>query len=336
MAVHEHGTRVSDAQVLAVERRSLFAYMYAMLVLAVAGFTAYAFTGVAATQLDGVISLINAGAAYIAARLALTATLPATAETPYGRLALENLYVLFRSLMILGVILVGLITNGIKIVEYLVTGKGVEADFGWAAVYTAGAAATCVALMFNHLRNNRSIHGASALLRVEAHAAKMESLISGGICLSLVVVAVLPEGTFLTSESFNIKDIADSIIVVVLCLVLFPEPLAQIRAEFGRLSGKRTDPDLDAVVRQAIADVTSAHGDEHSQDFTLVDVLAIRRGKVTEVDLRVSYTGVMTVVEQDEIRAHTLVELRERVGPVRVTLVFTAHASHDAPTLAQG
>ena len=34
-----------------------------------------------------------------------------TSKALYGRLALENLYALFRSLMILGVVVVGLVTN---------------------------------------------------------------------------------------------------------------------------------------------------------------------------------------------------------------------------------
>lgn len=321
----------SDEEVLAAEQRSLKTYMYAMLLLAVAGFVIYGVTNVAATQLDGVISLINAGAAFIAARLAYTSTQRPTAESPYGRLALENLYVLFRSLMIMGVILVGVVTNVTKIVTYLVSGEGEEPDFGIASVYTAAAALLCFGLMWNHLRNNRSVGDASTLLRVESHAARMEGSISLGITASLVLVAVLPEGTVITSESFNIKYIADSIIVVVLCGVLFREPLAQIRAEFGRLSGRREDPDLDLTVREALEDVAAEFPDEDEHDFRLVDVMSVRRGKLSEVDLRVSYAGALTVAEQDGIRADLLHELNERVGPVHLYLSFSQHEIHYLP-----
>lgn len=50
----------SQSMVLRVERRSLRTYMFTMLGLAVLGFATYAVTRVSATQLDGVISLINA------------------------------------------------------------------------------------------------------------------------------------------------------------------------------------------------------------------------------------------------------------------------------------
>lgn len=322
----------SEAAVLRAERRSLYTYMFTMLGLAVLGFVVYGVTRVSATQLDGVISLINAAAAFIAARLAVTASRPADVESPYGRLALENLYALFRSLMILGVVVVGLVTNLAKVIEYLITRRGSEPDFGLAAVYTAVCVLICLGLKWNHERNNRSVNGASALLKVEATAAKMEAFISGGICASLILVAVVPEGTFLTSDRFNIKDIADSIIVLILCVLLIGEPIRQIRLEFGRLSGRRADPALDEAVRAAIAAVSAEHGGELAHELTLVDALAIARGKATEVDLRVAYTGTMSVEEQDELRAHTYTELRNRIGPLRLTLVFSKFPIHATPT----
>ena len=322
----------SEAAVLRAERRSLYTYMFTMLGLAVLGFVVYGVTRVSATQLDGVISLINAAAAFIAARLAVTASRPADAESPYGRLALENLYALFRSLMILGVVVVGLVTNLAKVIEYLITRRGSEPDFGLAAVYTAVCVLICLGLKWNHERNNRSVNGASALLKVEATAAKMEAFISGGICASLILVAVVPEGTFLTSDRFNIKDIADSIIVLILCVLLIGEPIRQIRLEFGRLSGRRADPALDEAVRAAIAAVSAEHGGELAHELTLVDALAIARGKAIEVDLRVAYTGTMSVEEQDELRAHTYTELRNRIGPLRLTLVFSKFPIHATPT----
>ena len=323
----------SQSMVLRVEQRSLRTYMFTMLGLAVLGFITYAVTHVSATQLDGVISLINAGAAFIAARLAVTSSKPPDAESPYGRLALENLYSLFRSLMILGVVVVAVVTNLMKVIDYLITGTGSEPEFGLAAIYTAVVAVICFGLKWNHERNNRSVNGASALLRVEATAAKMESLISAGICASLILVAVIPEGTVITSPSFDIKNIADSIIVLILCALLVGEPVRQIRLEFGRLSGRRSDPALDASVRAAIAAVQDEHRDELDHELTLIDALAISRGKITEVDLRVSYAGTMSVFEQDELRAHTFRELGNRIGPLRLTLLFSDLPIHAPPML---
>jgi hypothetical protein len=40
----------------------------------------------------------------------------------------------------------------------------------------------------------------------------------------------------------------------------------------------------------------------------------------------------MTVAEQDTLRANTFEELRRRVGPLRLTLVFSDYPIHVQPT----
>lgn len=321
----------SDQTVLRVETRSLRVHLWATLMLGVLGFVAYAVTSVAATQLDGAISLIDAGTAFLAIGLARVAAAPPGPQAPRGRLALENLYVLFRSLMILGVVVAGVAVNGTKVVEYLVTRQADLPEFGLAAVYTAFAAVVGFAVVANHNRNNRSLGGISSLLKVEAGAAKLDAWVSAGICAALLIVAVVPGGTWLTSARFDIRQIADSLIVLVICALLVGEPLRQLRLEFGRLSGRRTDVSTDDAVRSALDEVAREHGPRVEGAFGLVDVFSVRRGKVAEVDVHISYTGVLTVDEQDEIRAELLAELRRRVGPVRMTLVFTRRPIHDPP-----
>ena len=152
----------------------------------------------------------------------------------------------------------------------------------------------------------------------------------------MLFVAVLPEGTVLTSSTFNIKDIADSIIVLVLCLLLVGEPISEVRREFGRLSGRRADPELDEAVRDAIAAVAEEHGEDLDHELSLVDACAISRGKTVQIDLRVAFSGAMTVAEQDDIRARTYEELRNRIGPLRLTLVFSEFPIHATPALTRG
>lgn len=321
----------SDQTVLRVETRSLRVHLWATLTLGILGFVAYAVTSVAATQLDGAISLIDAGTAFLAIGLARIAAAPPGPQAPRGRLALENLYVLFRSLMILGVVVAGVAVNGAKVIDYLITGKGELPEFGLAAVYTAFAALVGFLVVANHKRNNRSIGGISSLLKVEAEAAKLDAWVSAGICVALLGVAVLPGGTWLTSPRFDIRQIADSLIVLVICALLVWEPLRQVRLEFGRLSGRRTDADTDNAVRNALDDVAREHGPAVEQAFGLVDVFSVRRGKVADIDVHVSYAGALTVDEQDDIRAELLAELRQRIGPVRMNLVFTRRPIHDPP-----
>jgi len=41
----------------------------------------------------------------------------------------------------------------------------------------------------------------------------------------------------------------------------------------------------------------------------------------------------MSVAEQDALRANTFAELRSRVGPLRLTMVFSDHPIHVQPTV---
>ncbi|KRE29922.1 hypothetical protein ASG82_25730 [Mycobacterium sp. Soil538] len=89
-------------------------------------------------------------------------------------------------------------------------------------------------------------------------------------------------------------------------------------------------------MRAAIVAVSNAYRHELDHELTLVDALAISRGKATEIDLRVSYTGTMSVAEQDLLRARTLDELTTRLGPIRLTLVFSDYPIHGIPAMANG
>ena len=116
--------RPSEAAVLRAEQRSPRTYMYAMLGLAVVGFAVYSITRVSATQFDGVSRSSTRERPSSPRALAVAAVRPPEPDTPTGRLALENLYALFRSLMIPGVIVVGVVTNTVKVIDYLITREG--------------------------------------------------------------------------------------------------------------------------------------------------------------------------------------------------------------------
>lgn len=59
-------------------------------------------------------------------------------------------------------------------------------------------------------------------------------------------------------------------------------------------------------------------------------MLSVRRGKSSEVDLRISYNGAMTVAKQDTIRREAARALEDLVGPVRVHVIFTELPIHES------
>jgi len=131
--------------------------------------------------------------------------------------------------------------------------------------------------------------------------------------ITFIVIAFIPNGTVITSESFDIREIADSILVIVLVLLLISEPWRTIKAEFGRITGERQDRAIEARIRDLLSD----------QVESVTDIYAVNRGSLIEIDLRLSYSGAKSVSELDAIRMSIVTLLAQELGKIRVHVVFT-------------
>ena len=94
----------TPAEARRIEQRSLRFGVGANAVMALAGFSAHVLTGSSALLLDGLYSGVLVGSSLIASRISMNVVRPPDRAWPYGYEGQEALYVLFRSLVLLGVI----------------------------------------------------------------------------------------------------------------------------------------------------------------------------------------------------------------------------------------
>jgi divalent metal cation (Fe/Co/Zn/Cd) transporter len=94
----------TPAEARRIEQRSLRFGVGANAVMALAGFSAHVLTGSSALLLDGLYSAVLVGSSLIASRISCNVVRPPDRAWPYGYEGQEALYVLFRSLVLLGVI----------------------------------------------------------------------------------------------------------------------------------------------------------------------------------------------------------------------------------------
>ena len=87
-----------------IEQRSLRFGIGANALMTLAGFVAHVLTGSSALLLDGLYSGVLVGSSLIASRISRNVVRPPDRAWPYGYDGQEALYVLFRSLVLLGVI----------------------------------------------------------------------------------------------------------------------------------------------------------------------------------------------------------------------------------------
>lgn len=284
---------------------------WTMLLLAFLGFAAFYFSGAAALSVDSAYSLINFASAIVARKVMIASRSKPDATHPYGKGALENTYVLIRSSIIVGVIGLAFVGAVVSLIDYFVYGDTTEIHLGIAGGYGVIAAVILLLLSLNYARTERI--APSGVLTAERKATHLDAIMSAATGITFIVIAFIPNGTVITSESFDIREIADSILVIVLVLLLISEPWRTIKAEFGRITGERQDRAIEARIRDLLSD----------QVESVTDIYAVNRGSLIEIDLRLSYSGAKSVSELDAIRMSIVTLLAQELGKIRVHVVFT-------------
>ena len=139
-----------------------------------------------------------------------------------------------KILVLIGILSVALITAGTTIVNHL-AGQAVEAvQLRPVAAYAGLMVVLCLALAWRHEVDWHLSGRCSELLRTEAHAARIDGLISG------VAGAAL-----LGAPLRALVPVADSVLVLALALLVLPEPLQQFWRALRQTAGARWRPGSD-------------------------------------------------------------------------------------------
>lgn len=296
-----------------------------MLIFATAGIAAYLMSSASALILDSLYSLICFITAYVAGRVVRSVRRGPDRDNPYGRGGQESLYVLFRSLILIGVIGAAVISSVGELLTYFTTGVGEAPEFGIVAAYCFLSSVGCFAIAAFHTSNLRKVGGQSSILQVEATAARNDGLIGASIAISLGVVALIPQGTFLTNDTFNIDYIADGVVVILLGAALIVEPVRLLREQTLRLSGARVDTELETRVH---ALVDRYIGEQAPGQYEVVDVFAVDHGGASACDICVTFPGTATLDELDALRSAARAELARVFPGMTVTIDFTRVPLH--------
>jgi divalent metal cation (Fe/Co/Zn/Cd) transporter len=310
---------------LRIEARGLAVDQWSMLIFATAGIAAYLLSSASALILDALYSLISFFTAYVAGRVVRSVRRGPDRANPYGRGGQESLYVLFRSLILIGIIGAAVVAAVGELVTYFATGEGDIPKFGVVAVYCVLSSIGCFAIAAFHRSNLRKVGGQSSILAVEATAARNDGLIGASIAVSLGIVALIPQGTIITNDTFNIEYIADGLVVLALGLVLLIEPVRLLREQTRRLAGERMDPQLEAKVRALVDGYIARNA---PGQYEVIDVFAVDHGGASACDICVTFPGSATLDELDELRMDARAELARVFPGMTVTIDFTRVPLH--------
>ena len=276
----------------------------------------YLRSGSDALLLDGLYTAVMAGASVIAGRVSRAALQPRSRAYPFGASGQEPLYVLFRTLVLLGIIAFAMTSAAGKVLSYL-QGEAIPAvrleGLGW---YFSAMVLLNLWLWRVFVRSWRSGGGNSDMLRGMAISARFDALISAGTGIALMGSPLL-----LGTPLARLVPIADALLVLVLSLALLGEPIAILKGAVAEAAGSsRTIPA--ATQTSCCKAITPTL--EHS-GCALIELAMIRLGRTVTAVAYVEPAGAMTASQIDALRLAVEQELiRTLQGPVLCEVIPTA------------
>ncbi len=301
------------AQNLETERKALVIGKWANLFMAVAGLLTAWVSRSDAMLVDGLYSAVNFISAIAAARIGARVGLPPTRSRPWGHDFDEVLYVTFRSLILIGVLVFAAFVSISKIWTFFSGGVVPELVFGPIAVYAVVIVSICLGLAFNFHRAYRKTGKRSAILKTEARAALIDGALSVGSGAALLSLPYLEDtalGPFV--------PIGDAVIVLVLILAIIWQPLSTFRTTLADLAGVSAPSSTYAKVARAARDVAREKG------YRLHRAAVLQAGRMHWVAVYLDPEKPVRAEDIDTFRDILSARLEDVIGPARVEIVLTA------------
>ncbi len=237
------------------ESRALTVSMWGNLFMGVAGIAAAILSNSQAILVDGLFSMIGFTAAILGKHVTKTATAGPDKHRPFGYAADEAIFVTFRSLSLLGLVLFSLVGAAMRIYAYVQGAEPEPLNFAPLLVYFVGIGLTCALLWFVHHSAWRKTGRKSDVLHLESKAAAFDGFITAAAGIGLVAIELLRDG-FLAP----IAPIGDSLIVFVLCMTVVTRYYKDFVKGLGELAGVTADPEHIAQARRAVRDTVQNDG----------------------------------------------------------------------------
>jgi len=294
------------------EQHSLALGLWVSLAIAVLGLVSYVLSGSEAVLLDGLYAGVMAVTSLVAARVGANVVRPPDRGWPFGYEGQEAVYVLLRSLLLLGILsFAGL--NAARDLLAWWQGDSPEAiatgPVGW---YGLLGGLSCGALAWAQHRSWVSGGRCSELLRTESRAALLDTAITGGTG-AVLVAAPLLNSTALAP----LVPVADAVLVLVLSLVVAGEPLHRFRLALRETAGAACEPELIQSTRCGVQTLVEAAAAQ------LLDLSVVKLGRINYVVAYVNPTRAVEASWLDNLRTQLEASCTTLLGPVRAEVVLT-------------
>lgn len=238
-----------------------------------------------AILLDGLYTFVTLVMALVSLRVVDLVNMPETRTRPFGYMALEPFLNLIKSLVMLVLLTLFLITN---IQELCTGGRRIAVDMTTLYMFICLVIYAVIILLLK--KCERRVQ--SSILDLEIRNWKIDAMQTAGIAGSLVIAMIL-----LKRGHTTILPYIDPLIVIALVLVSLPVPVKVLANEFKRLVLISPENRLEREVKQQLADI--------AREFSIVDiqVWGLKSG-------RTHYLFLYCDLENDQTTLDTLDRIR--------------------------
>jgi len=297
------------------EAGSLALGLWVSLAIALLGLLTYALSGSEAVLLDGLYAGVMALTSLVAARIGANVSRPPDRGWPFGYEGQEAVYVLLRSLLLLGILSFAALNAGRELLAWWQGSLPAPIDTSVVGWYGLLGGLGCGALAW--VQHRSWVEGGchSELLRTESRAALLDTAITGGTGAALMASPALA-----ATPLAPLQPVADALLVLLLAVVVAGEPLHRFRQALRETAGAACDP---ALIQRCRASALSLLQPQGTQ---LLDLSLVKLGRITTVVVFIDPGMPVSAAWVDALRQQLESVCAEGAGAVRVELVLTCRS----------
>lgn len=298
-----------------IEIHTLKVGIWINILMGICGFVGYLFANSYALALDGSLCAVSALSFIIALRITRKRDVTSD-EYPFGIYSVENVYAMLQGILLIAITVYAIFEGAGNIVKFVRTSDGGGAEplhFVPLLVYTIGMVFFCGGVWFYYRAQLKKTRGESPILKSETVSAYMDTFVTIGTGIALILMAKVPADSALSFLNY----IGDSMIVIVISLFLLPSPVRLVSRSFFSLIGRTTQ---NAPLRSRTEKLVR---ENIGKDFRLQRVLLFHVGSSYEIDVTISPKDDLTfdISRYREVRTRLDAELK-KLFPNRVLQLF--------------
>lgn len=295
-----------------IESRAMLFGFALNLAMAIIGWYMYRLTGVVALFLDASFSFVSG----ISCIMAIFISLYSKKENkvfPKGMYFLEPLYGVIKSIFTIVIILMATVSSTTNIYNYLIHNQGVKLDTGYLLQYAIAMIILCLSLAVIFSAYNKKIENSSIMLTVEAKGALVDTALSFGVGLTVLMVMVIPESGYLGFVHY----IGDSILTFTLILLTIKQPFSAFKESFIELTvGVNQSKDIKDSIEEIVNKVN-----EKEYMFNIDNIDIYKTGKKISTVVNIDFKKKKMLFDEiEEFKGKVLTELRKKYSTVNMSI----------------